>query len=94
MPFITYALSDGLFISIFSIIVVFLIILLVSVVIKLFQYFEEKPLIKQEQIETKKILRIEDITDEDMMVAALVASIDYQDSIKGDVRVTSIKEIK
>jgi len=94
MPFITYALSDGLFISIFSIIVVFLIILLVSVVIKLFQYFEEKPLIKQEQIETKKVLRIEDITDEDMMVAALVASIDYQDSIKGDVRVTSIKEIK
>ncbi|MCF7931031.1 MAG: hypothetical protein K9L02_05950 [Acholeplasmataceae bacterium] len=94
MPFIAYALSDGLFISIFSIIVVFLIILLVSVVIKLFQYFEEKPLIKQDQIETKKILRIEDITDEDMMVAALVASIDYQDSIKGDVRVTSIKEIK
>ncbi len=36
---------------------------------------------------------IEDITDPDMMVAALVASIDYHDEVKKDVRVKSIKEL-
>lgn len=94
MTLINYAIADGLFISIFSITIVFLIIILISVVIKLFQYFREKPVNIVVPIEPKKVLRIEDITDEDMMVAALIASIDYQSSIKGDVRVTSIKEIK
>ena len=38
-------------------------------------------------------LKMSDITDEDMMVAALVATIDYHEEIKEDVRVVSIKEI-
>ena len=91
---IFYALSEGLFISIFSITIVFLIIVLISVVIRLFEHFKEKSVKIIEPIETKKALKIEDITDPDMMVAALVASIDYQSITKGDVRVTSIKEIK
>lgn len=36
---------------------------------------------------------LEEIQDEDMMVAALVASIDYHNEIKKDVRVVSIKEL-
>lgn len=90
---IYYALADGLFISIFSICVVFLIILLISLVIHLFKYFREKPITIIPELETKKILSIEDIVDEDMMVAALVASIDYQNITKGDVRVISIEEL-
>lgn len=35
-----------------------------------------------------------DIKDEDMMVAALIATIDYTNETKKDVRLVSIKEIK
>ena len=38
-------------------------------------------------------LKLEDIKDEDMMVAALVATIDYHEETKQDVRVVSIKQI-
>lgn len=34
------------------------------------------------------------ITDDDMMAAALVASIDYQNEVKTDVKIVSIREIK
>ena len=34
------------------------------------------------------------ITDDDMMAAVLVATIDYRNEIKKDVRVVSIKEVK
>mgnify|MGYP003291215999 CR=1 FL=1 len=37
---------------------------------------------------------IKDIKDEEMMAAALVATIDYHNETKKDVRVVSIKEIK
>ena len=42
----------------------------------------------------KKSISLSDIKDEDMMVAALVASIDYYNEINKDVRIVSIKEIK
>ena len=35
-----------------------------------------------------------DLSDEDAVVAALVASIDYRNEIKKDIKVVSIKEIK
>ena len=35
-----------------------------------------------------------EITDDDMMAAVLVATIDYQNEVKTDVRVVSVKEIK
>jgi glutaconyl-CoA/methylmalonyl-CoA decarboxylase subunit delta len=41
----------------------------------------------------KQAFDISQIKDEDMMVAALVASIDYYEEIKKDVRVISVKEI-
>lgn len=34
------------------------------------------------------------ITDDDMMAAVLVATIDYRNEIKKDVRVVSVKEVK
>jgi hypothetical protein len=36
---------------------------------------------------------LEEITDEDMMVAALIATIDYASETKKDVRLLSIKQI-
>lgn len=35
-----------------------------------------------------------DVTDEDKVVATLVASIDYRNEIKKDIKVISVKEIK
>jgi len=43
--------------------------------------------------EPKKPFTIADIKDEDMMVAALVATIDFANEKKTDVRLVSIKQI-
>ena len=93
MPQITFALTDGIFISIFSIILVFLILFVITLVVQSLKSIHEKPqkVIIEEPV--KKILSIEDIKNEDMMVAALVASIDYQSAHGGNVRVTSINQI-
>lgn len=85
---------EGITISIFSMLIVFLILFFISMVIESLKHIElkeKKPVIVQE---VKKKISIEDIKDEDMMVAALIASIDYQQVTKGDVQVVSIKEIK
>ena len=41
----------------------------------------------------QKAFTAADIKDEDMMVAALVASIDYREETKENVRVVSVKQI-
>ena len=55
----------------------------------------EKP-VQQQASATKaeKALTMEDIKDDDMMAAALVATIDYHEETGENVRVVSIKEIK
>lgn len=45
------------------------------------------------KVEPVKKISIEDIKDEDMMVAALVATIDYAEEVKTDIRLISIKQI-
>lgn len=89
-------LSDGLLISLFSIITVFLILGFVALSISLLKYIViEKKSVETPEIKTiKKSISLSDIKDEDMMVAALVASIDYYNEINKDVRIVSIKEIK
>ena len=94
MTTIYISFPEGITISLFSILIVFLILFFISMVIeslKHIQLKEKKPVIVQE---VKKKISIEDIKDEDMMVAALIASIDYQQVTKGDVQVVSIQEIK
>lgn len=64
----------------------------------MFKFLKRKNDATPKEVETpksveKKKFTIEDITDEDMMVAALVASIDFQEESKGNVRVLSIKEL-
>lgn len=67
----------------------------VAIAISLLKYFViEKKIIHQDTTETnKQPISLSDIKDDDMMVAALVASIDYYNEIKKDVRIMSIKEI-
>ena len=52
---------------------------------------ENKPVAVQSV--PQKAFTAADIKDEDMMVAALIASIDYQEETKENVRVVSVKQI-
>ena len=94
MTTIYFSFPEGIFISIFSMFIVFLILFFISIVIESLKHIniKEKKQIQYEEV--KKKLTIDDIKDDDMMVAALIASIDYQQVTKGDVQVLSIKEIK
>ncbi len=84
-------MSDGLFMSLLSIIIVFLILYLLTLSVSLIK--ERKKAIEPAPVEKTPILSIEDIKDEDMMVAVLTASIDYRNDCKTDVRLLSVKEI-
>jgi glutaconyl-CoA/methylmalonyl-CoA decarboxylase subunit delta len=85
---------QSLEISVFSIVIVFVILYLVTISVELLKK-TQKTIIEQPVITPEPAIQsIDQITDEDMMVAALVASIDYREQTKTNVRVRSIKEIK
>ena len=82
------------------VLIVFLMLILLALVVAALEFFKpNKAEAVQEQVvepvtyTQPSTLKLEDIKDEDMMVAALVASIDYHEEIKEDVRVVSIKKI-
>ncbi len=83
--------TNGLIMSLFSIIIVFVILYLLTLPVTLLK--KSKVITNEPFIQTKQSIRLEDITDPDMMVAALIASIDYQETIKKDIRLVSIKEV-
>ncbi len=85
---------EGLFISIFSIVVVFIILYVVALSVMPLKHIKERSIPVPQVIAPTKPFSLEDITDEDMMVAAIIASIDYQAITKTDVHVKSIREIK
>ncbi len=58
---------------------------------KWFKKEQSKPEVKP--VEPVKSISIEDIKDEDMMVAVLVATIDYANDKNADVRLVSVKQI-
>ncbi len=85
-------------ISLFAICLVFLILALIILIISLVSIPFKKALAnvnnnvnitKEEVSENKKV----EITDDDMMVACLVATIDYRNEVKTDVKVKSVKRI-
>lgn len=84
-------LTDGLLMSVLSIIIVFVILYLLTLSVSLIK--EKKSTLEPVTLEKSPILSIEDIKDEDMMVAVLTASIDYRNECKSDVRLISVKEI-
>ncbi len=91
---------DSLSITGVCVLIVFLMLILLALVVAAFEFFKPK---KAEAVQTPvaepvtytqpSSLKLEDIKDEDMMVAALVATIDYHEETKQDVRVVSIKQI-
>ena len=81
--------------------IVFSLLALLALIVSLFKYFnanseEQKP--EQEKVQKtvapKPQIKLEDITDEDMMAAVLVATIDYHEETQQDVKVVSVREIK
>jgi hypothetical protein len=80
--------------------IVFGMLALIAGIIALFKFVapkeEEKQVVKPtmpQVVAACPALKLEDIKDEDMMAAALVATIDYHEETKEDVRVVSIKQI-
>ncbi len=92
----------GLSVSAVCILVVFIILVGLGLVVSLLQFFNPKKEENDENlalsqaptsVEQPKYITIDDIKDEDMMVAALVATIDYHDETSADVRVVSVRQI-
>lgn len=89
-------LIDALTITLICMLTVFIVLYLITMIIGLFKFIQIKQVNKDEiksEIPTEKSLQIEDIKDEDMMVAAIVATIDYSNDTKKDIRLKSIKQI-
>ena len=89
--------TDAALMSLICIFIVFMILIVVCLIVSLFKFKKTKQPteeVKEAVKEQKQRIRIEDITDPDMQIAAVVASIDYYNEIKKDVRIVSIKEIK
>ncbi len=88
------SISEGLFISLFSIMIVFTILGVIAFAIQSMQYLFKKPIILQDIKKAYlKPFELSDIEDEEMMVAGLVASIDYYEETKENVRILSIKKL-
>lgn len=94
--------GQAVLVAIVCIAIVFSMLLLLWGIVSLFKFIAPKQ--KQQQVQpkaapaakapVKKAISLADIKDEEMMAAALVATIDYHEETKEDVRVVSIKEIK
>ena len=95
--------STGGAIALLSILMVFVIllciILITEVISKIIEAIEKKtiPAMKEEVVnEPAPVVagsRL-DLNDEDATVAALIASIEYRNEVKKNVRVVSIREVK
>ena len=92
-----YTFLDGVIDSVFCISVVFAILIILWLIIECFKFIkpkkEQTPKLDAKEDTSKKI-RMEDITDPDMMVAALTATIDYASTGARNVKLVNIKERK
>ncbi len=88
--------GKALIIALVSILIVFIILALIIGAIKIMEQFfknkkaEAPKAVAQEKPQEEKNL---EITDDDMMAAVLVATIDYANETKKDVRLKSVKRI-
>ena len=95
--FLAVTLGDLLF-SFVAIAIVFLVLALLVLIISLMSKIKFKEAKKEAPatpvVAPQKKFTIDDIKDEDMMVAALVATADFiEETKKTDVRVVSVKQI-
>ena len=91
---------EGLSVTAICVLIVFAMLILLALAVALFQFIKggdkkveevAAPVVSTPQ--PRPSLKLEDIKDDDMMAAALVATIDYYEETKQDVRVVSIKQI-
>ena len=97
--YITFA--DACLVALVCILIVFLMLALLWGVVSLFKYLAPKT--SNEKVNTKenntivntpkKVFTMADITDDDMMVATLVATIAYRNETHENVTVVSVKQI-
>ena len=94
------SIAEGSVFSIIAILIVFTILLFLVLTVGLLAKFkigkkpQEKPEKVQAPIVEHKRITIEDIKDEDMMVAALIATAEFVEETKEtDARLVSIKQI-
>ena len=92
--------KEGAIVCLVAILIVFTVLLLIiaisSLVSKLIDKFDKEE-VKKVATTTPVAQNNEiaiDINDEDMMAAILVATIDYRNEVKEDVKVISVKEVK
>ena len=94
-------IGDGAIFSLIAMIIVFLVLMLIILCVNILSMvkFKGEKVEEKAQVSAnvqKKKLTIEDIKDEDMMVATLVATAEFMEETNAkekDVRVTSIKQI-
>ena len=96
--FSRYDFVTGGIVAVVSILMVFLILVLIifltELVAKAMGNDEEKEeTVVQTKVVTPSVEHL-DLNDEDATVAALVASIDYRNKTKKNIRVVSIREVK
>lgn len=104
IPFLTQneniSFLEGLSVTATCVLIVFAMLIILALAVALFQFIkggdkkvEEAPTPVVSAPQPRPSLKLEDIKDDDMMAAALVATIDYYEETKQDVRVVSIKQI-
>ena len=90
--------GKALLVSLIAIVLVFLVLCIIIGAVKLMQVVYDKFGKKEAAVATKpapvaQAQKSVEIVDEDMMVAALIATIDYTNETKKDVKLKSIKRI-
>lgn len=89
---LAFTFFDGLLLSLLSIL--FVILIISMIVLAITPLKKLSPQNQQTMTTSKTPIKNQDILDEDMMVAALIASIDYLESTKKEPYLKSIREIK
>lgn len=85
---------QALLVSLVAILLVFIVLLIIVGCVELL-HLACKNVKENKKVEAKQVAPSKkvEITDEDMMVAALIATIDYRQEVKKDVKLKSIKRI-
>lgn len=97
------AFVDALLPALICIIVVFIILAIVMAIVMVLNHIKtsKKNINNSEVTKMKntnvspvnKTMKLEDIKDEEMMVAVLIATIDYRKETKKDVRLINVKQV-
>ena len=88
--------TQGAIIAILSVVMVFVILLLIILLTELIESLinkSNKP-VMESVVHNPSQVEALDLNDENKVVAALVASIDYRNQVKKNIKVVSVREVK